>query len=118
MATNNKTGTLPKNLGFAQGLALYLAAVLGTGILIVPYLAWEAGGAASLLAWALLGVLGLALAWTFASAGSQIPDAGGIQAMIGRVFGPGLESVNKYLVFFSVPAGAAAVAYLFAYHVA
>jgi amino acid efflux transporter len=109
--------TLQKNLGFAQGLALYLAAVLGTGILIVPVLALEEGGAASLVAWAFLGLLGLALAWTFASAGAQLPDAGGIQAMIGRVYGPTMESLTKFLVFCSVPAGAVAVAYIFALHI-
>lgn len=108
---------LQKKLGFAHGLALYLAAVLGTGILIVPLLAWQEAGPASLLAWILLGFLGLALAWTFATAGAQMPDAGGIQSMIGRVFGPDAATFSKYLVFFSVPAGAVAGSYIFAYHV-
>ena len=107
---------LKKNLGFAQALALYLAAVLGTGILIVPLLAWREGGPASLIAWVVLGFLGLALAWTFASAGAQMPDAGGVQAMIGRVFGPSMETLCKYLIFFSVPAGAVPAAYIFAQH--
>ena len=108
---------LKKNLGFSHGLALYLAAVLGTGILIVPLLAWREGGPASLIAWAGLGVLGFALAWTFASAGARYPNAGGIQAMIGHVFGPTVETLSKYLVFFSVPAGSVPAAYIFAEHI-
>lgn len=108
---------LHKNLGFAQGLALYLAAVLGTGILIVPLLGWREGGPASLVAWVVLGFLGLSLAWTFASAGAQAPDAGGIQAMIGRVFGTSGQTLSKYLVFFSLPAGSVPVAFIFANHV-
>ncbi len=107
---------LQKNLGFAQGLALYLAAVLGTGILIVPLLAWREGGPASLIAWVLLGFLGLALAWTFATAGAQLPDAGGIQSMIGRVFGPSIGTWTRYLVFFTIPAGAVPAAFIFAQH--
>lgn len=107
---------LHKNLGFAQGLALYLAAVLGTGILIVPLLAWREGGPASLIAWVVLGFLGLALAWTFATAGAQLPDAGGIQSMIGRVFGPSLETLTRYLIFFTVPVGAVPAAFIFAQH--
>lgn len=109
---------LRKSLGFGHGLALYLAAVLGTGILIVPLLAWREGGPGSLIAWIILGVLGLALAWTFATAGAQVPDAGGVQAMIGRVFGKSVETICRYLIVFSVPAGAVPGAYIFSYHMA
>jgi amino acid efflux transporter len=105
-----------KNLGFYQGLALYLAAVLGTGILIIPLMAWNEGGPASLVAWIGLGGLGLALAWTFASVGAQEPDAGGVQAMIGRVFGKKIEGISRFLIFFTVPAGAVAAGHILAYH--
>jgi amino acid efflux transporter len=37
--------------------------------------------------------------------------------MIGRVFGPTMETLSKYLVFFSVPAGSVPAAYIFAEHV-
>src|SRR5882724_3028473 len=107
---------LKKNLGFFQGLALYLAAVLGTGILVIPLMAWVEGGPASLIAWVVLGVLGLGLAWTFASVGAQMPDAGGVQAMIGRVFGPKIEGISRYLIFFSVPAGAVAAGHILGFH--
>jgi amino acid efflux transporter len=36
--------------------------------------------------------------------------------MIGRVFGPVLETLSKYLIFFSVPAGAVPAAFIFAQH--
>lgn len=108
---------LQKNLGFSHGLALYLAAVLGTGILIVPLLSWREAGAASLIAWIALGFLGIALAWTFASAGARYPNAGGVQSLIGQVFGSSAETLSQYLVFFSVPAGSVPAAYIFAQHV-
>src|SRR5262249_48743514 len=114
----NLTPMLQKSLGFGHGLALYLAAVLGTGILIVPLMAWREGGPGSLIAWIVLGFLGLALAWTFASAGAQNPDAGGVQAMIGSIFGESVETICRYLIFFSVPAGAVPGAYIFAHHIA
>ena len=110
-------GKLQKNLGFSHGLALYLAAVLGTGILIVPLLSWREAGASSLIAWVALGFLGFALAWTFASAGSRYPNAGGVQSLIGQVFGSTMETLSQYLVFFSVPAGSVPAAYIFAQHV-
>lgn len=107
---------LRKNLGFVQGLALYLAAVLGTGILVIPLLAWREGGAASLIAWFLLGVLGLSLGWTFAAAGAEYPDAGGIQTLIKRIFGKASGTISRWLIFFSVPAGGAAAAHIYADH--
>src|SRR5262249_16241369 len=76
------------------------------------------GGPGSLIAWIVLGFLGLALAWTFASAGAQNPDAGGVQAMIGSIFGESVETICRYLIFFSVPAGAVPGAYIFAHHIA
>src|SRR6185437_11624004 len=108
--------TLRKTLGFYHGLALYLAAVLGTGILVVPLLAWSEAGPSSLIAWFALGILGFTLAWTFASVGAEQPDAGGVQSMIGRVFGTTSGKLARYLVFFSIPAGAVAGSYILGYH--
>lgn len=109
---------LRKNLGFAQGLALYLAAVLGTGILVIPLLAWREAGPASLIAWGILGFLGLSLAWTFAEAGAKYPDAGGIQFLISKVFGRASGTLTRWLVFFCIPAGAVAASHIFAEHFA
>jgi amino acid efflux transporter len=107
---------LQKHLGFYHGLALYLAAVLGTGILVVPLMAWTEGGPASLIAWVVLAVLGLALAWTFASVGAQKPDAGGVQAVVGRVYGRTVEAITRDLIFFTIPAGAVAGGHILGYH--
>jgi len=84
--------------------------------LVIPLLAWREGGPASLIAWAILGILGLALAWTFATAGAEFPDAGGIQTMIERVFGRTAGMLSRWLIFFSVPAGAVAAAHILADH--
>ncbi len=42
---------LKKTIGMPQAVALYVSAVLGSGVLIVPGLAAELAGPASLLAW-------------------------------------------------------------------
>ncbi|MBE0344374.1 amino acid permease, partial [Paenibacillus sp. 28ISP30-2] len=42
---------LQSTIGLPQAIALYIGAVLGSGILIVPGLAAEMAGPASLLAW-------------------------------------------------------------------
>ncbi|HVE11081.1 MAG TPA: amino acid permease, partial [Paraburkholderia sp.] len=45
-----------------QGAALYIGAVLGTGVIALPALAAEVAGPASLIAWAALVVLSAPLA--------------------------------------------------------
>ena len=47
------------NLGVLRGSALYVGALIGPGILLVPALAAQAAGAASIIAWA--GLLALEL---------------------------------------------------------
>lgn len=42
-----ETHTLQRNIGMPQAIALYIGAVLGSGILIVPGLAAEMAGPAS-----------------------------------------------------------------------
>ena len=49
------TGTL----GIAQGTALYIASVLGTGILVLPGLAAQVAGPASILSVAIIFVLSI-----------------------------------------------------------
>ncbi len=107
---------LRKELGFWQGLALYLAAVLGTGILVIPSLAWQEAGSSSLIAWGLLSILGFGLAWSFASVGARNPDAGGVQTMIAKSFGRTWGDVCGWLVLFSIPAGGVAASHIFATH--
>ena len=68
--------------------ALYVGAVLGPGVLILPALAAEAAGPASVLAWVGLLALSAPLAITFAALGVRQPEAGGTAAYARAAFGP------------------------------
>ncbi len=94
----------------AQGAALYVGAVLGTGVIALPALAAEAAGPASLLAWLLLVVVSAPLAATFAALGSRYPDAGGVSTYARMAFGPRAAAVVGWCFYFAVPPGAAAAA--------
>ncbi|MEV6811619.1 amino acid permease [Micromonospora sp. NPDC051296] len=94
----------------AQGTALYVGAVLGTGVIALPALAAEAAGPASLLAWLLLVVLSAPLAATFAALGSRYPDAGGVSTYARMAFGPRAAAVVGWCFYFAVPPGATAAA--------
>ena len=93
-----------------QGAALYIGAVLGTGVIALPALAAEAAGPASLLAWLGLVVLSVPLAATFAALGARYPDAGGVSTYVRNAFGLRIAAVVGWCFYFAVPAGAPAAA--------
>ena len=61
----------------ARRTALYVGAVLGPGVLLVPSLAAEAAGPASVIAWGALLALSVPLALTFAALGVRPPRRAG-----------------------------------------
>ena len=105
-------------LGVLQGTALYVAAVLGTGILVLPGLAAQAAGPASVLAVAAVFVLSIPLAGTFAALAARYPDSGGVASYVRRTLGDTWARVTGYWFFFGVGAGAPVVAVLGADYVA
>ncbi|MDQ6851932.1 MAG: amino acid transporter, partial [Actinomycetota bacterium] len=69
--------TTSPDLGTGRATALYIGALLGPGLLLLPGLAASLAGPASVLAWlGLLAVSGL-LAWVFSSLGARFPGRGG-----------------------------------------
>ncbi|MGR0320974.1 APC family permease [Agromyces sp. ZXT2-3] len=99
-------------LGLVQGTALYIASVLGTGILVLPGLAAQAAGPASVVAVAAVLLLSIPLAGTFAALASRFPDAGGVASYVRRALGPTAARMTGYWFFFGVCVGAPVVAVL------
>ncbi|WP_246036385.1 APC family permease [Sinomonas susongensis] len=99
-------------MGVLQGSALYISAVLGTGILVLPGLAAEVAGPASLLAVAAVLVLSVPLAGTFAALAARFPDAGGVATFVRIALGRTAARMAGYWFFFGVGVGAPVVAVL------
>ncbi|MEU4236553.1 amino acid permease [Actinoplanes sp. NPDC026619] len=97
-------------LSVAQGTALSVGAVLGTGVISMPALAAEAAGPASLVAWLALILLSAPLAWTFAVLGARHPDSGGVSTYVRLAFGPSAAAAVGWCFYFAVPLGAPAAA--------
>lgn len=93
-------------LSVLQGTALTLAAVLGVGVVTLPALAIEAAGPASILAWAVLIVVSVPLAATFAALGARHPDGGGVATYARLAFGPRAATMVGWAFFLAVPIGA------------
>lgn len=97
-------------LGVAQGAALTLGAVLGTGVISLPALAAHEAGPASLVAWLALVFLSVPLATTFAALGARHPDGGGVSTYARRAFGARVATVIGWCFYFAIPLGAPAAA--------
>jgi amino acid efflux transporter len=101
---------LRRTLGLWQGVALYVGSVLGTGVLVLPGIAAETAGPASVLAWLGLVLLSLPMALTYSALSRQRPDAAGFSDAIERAFGPRWGAVAGWLFLAQVPTGTAVVA--------
>lgn len=97
-------------VGLAQAIALYTAAVLGTGVLVLPALAAATAGPASILAVIAMIVLSIPLAGTFAALASRFPDPGGVATYVRRALGPLAARMAGYWFFFGVSMGTPVVA--------
>jgi amino acid efflux transporter len=96
---------LRRTIGLPSAIALYCGAVLGTGILVLPAVAAETAGPASLIAWVGLCILSLPLALTFAALARREPVAGGFSAYIVRAFGARWGAIAGWLFLAQVPTG-------------
>lgn len=106
------------SLGVVQGTALYVAAVLGTGLLVLPGVAADAAGPASIVAVIAVLILSVPLAGTFGALAARYPDPGGVASYVRRALGPTMSRMTGYWFYFGVCAGAPVVAVLGAEYIA
>ncbi|XVS65149.1 APC family permease [Actinosynnema sp. CA-299493] len=84
--------------------ALYVGAVLGPGVLVLPALATGAAGPASVLAWAALLALSVPIAVSFARLGER--HRGGVVGFVRIAFGrPAARAVTWWFYLVGVPFG-------------
>ncbi|MCO5295209.1 MAG: amino acid permease [Homoserinimonas sp.] len=100
------------SVGLLQGSSLYIASVLGTGILVLPALAAEVAGPASILAVVAVFLLSIPLAGTFAALAARHPDPGGVAHYVRLALGPTAARMAGYWFYLGVCVGAAIVSVL------
>lgn len=108
----------PRGIGVAQGVALYVCAILGAGVLVFPGQAASLAGAASLIAWGFSALVGVPLAFTFAALASRFPDAGGVATFAARAFGASAGGVAGWWFFIAGSVGQTIVPLTAGYYVA
>jgi amino acid efflux transporter len=97
--------SLERVITLPQAVALYVTAVLGAGVLLLPGLAATTAGPASMLAWAFDALLGAPLALTFAWLGARYPDAGGVATYATRAFGGGVGAAVGWMYLIGAAIG-------------
>lgn len=112
------TETTAQPIGLAQGVALYVCAILGAGVLVLPGQAATLAGPASLVAWVFSALLGLPLAFTFAALAARFPDAGGVATYAAKAFGPSAGGVAGWWYFIAGSVGQTIVPLTAGYYVA
>ncbi len=99
-------------------VALYMSSVLGSGILVLPGLAAQIAGPASLVAWVALSIISYPLAYTFASLSARRPESGGVYSFARESLGPGAASAVGWLFILWYVTGAPVVTVIAASYLA
>jgi amino acid efflux transporter len=87
VAATEEAGELRKHLGTRELTIYYLSALVGAGILVVPGIALEIAGPASLAAWLVLSIATFPIAAVFARFSAEYPNASGVAYVVRTAFG-------------------------------
>jgi amino acid efflux transporter len=98
-------GGADDRVGVARGTALFVAAIVGPGILTLPALAAAEAGPASLIALGLLLAVSAPIAFTFAALSAAVPGANGIAGYAAAAFGPLAGQLVSAWFRYGVPVG-------------
>ena len=102
-------GSLRKVITVRHAVAIYIASVLGAGILVIPGLAARTAGAGSLLAWGLLAAASYPFAYTFSRLSARNPESGGIYSFAKEALGQRVATMTAWLFVAWVVLGAPAI---------
>lgn len=78
---------LKQSIGVVGLTAYYVSSIVGVGILVIPGIAANIAGPASLIAWVILLLISYPFALFFARMSMKCPDSSGISAFVEQAFG-------------------------------
>jgi len=95
-------GSLHRSLGLYAVLTISIGAMIGSGIFVLPGLAFEIAGPSVVLAFFLAGIVVLPAALSQSEMATAMPEAGGTYLYIDRAMGPLMGTVAGFGVWFSL----------------
>ncbi len=99
----------PAPLSTSRACALYIGALLGPSLLLLPGLAAELAGPASIVAWLVLLAVSALLARVFTALGTRLPSSGGVAAYTAAGLGPRAGAAVAWCFLAGVVCGAPVV---------
>ncbi|MCY8484873.1 amino acid permease [Bacillus atrophaeus] len=99
------TQPLKQTISVLQGTALYVGAVLGSGILILPGMTAGIAGSNALVSWIIMVLLSIPLACTFAFLSIDFPSSGGILTFTDKAFGHYAGAICGWFFFIAGSVG-------------
>ncbi len=100
---------LKRVITLRYAVALYISSVLGAGVLVIPGLAAQAAGPASIAAWLLLSLASYPFAYTFSRLSARNPESGGIYSFAKEAFSVRTGAVAAWLFVAWAITGAPAI---------
>ncbi|MEN1937867.1 amino acid permease [Paenibacillus sp. 102] len=94
-----------ETISIGKGTALYVGAVLGSGILILPGMTASIAGGNAIISWLVMILLSIPLAFTFAFLSIEYPSAGGIATFSEKAFGKNVGAIIGWCFFIAGSVG-------------
>ncbi|RLE11196.1 MAG: hypothetical protein DRJ28_11090, partial [Actinobacteria bacterium] len=100
--SSETTGALRRSLGLYAVLTISIGAMIGSGIFVLPGLAFSIAGPSVILAFFLAGFVVLPAALSQSEMATAMPEAGGTYLYIDRAMGPLMGTIAGFGVWFSL----------------
>ena len=101
------TQQLSKTLSLPAGVGLAITMVIGSGMLVIPGIAFATFGANAIWAWVLCATAIAPVLFVFAKLGARFPGAGGVTLFVQAAFSRRAGAATEVLILGTAPGGAA-----------
>ncbi|MFI6507444.1 APC family permease [Streptosporangium sp. NPDC050855] len=108
--TADSSKELHKTLTISRGVGLAVSMIVGSGLLVLPGLAYASVGSAAVFAWVAAAIMVIPLLLVFSKLGSRYPSAGGVIGFMQAAFGRRVASPVAYVLLGATACGGAAMA--------
>ncbi len=98
-----------KKLGTLTLSGLLVGSILGSGIILLPPMAYELLGEKAIYAWLVILLLGIAFGWIFAKISLLAPNNEGVSAIVGNHLGKSYQELSANFLMTAVYFGPVAV---------
>ena len=98
-----------KKIGTTLLTGLITGSMLGSGIIILPPLAYKTLGNYAIFTWIIIVILGALFAKVFTNLSIQFPGDGGVSNAVESAFGSEFKKLTSYFLIFAVFTGPTAV---------